>query len=57
MEDPQSSDLLGQRKVRLEKLEELKKLGINPYPAESFREQEVGRKGMLPKSTNPMVLG
>jgi lysyl-tRNA synthetase class 2 len=42
MEDPQSSDLLGQRKVRLEKLEELKKLGINPYPAESFREQEVG---------------
>jgi lysyl-tRNA synthetase class 2 len=42
MEDPQSSDLLGQRKVRLEKLEELKKLGINPYPAESFREQEIG---------------
>jgi lysyl-tRNA synthetase class 2 len=42
MEDPQSSDLLGQRKVRLEKLEELKKLGINPYPAKSFKENSVG---------------
>jgi lysyl-tRNA synthetase, class II len=42
MEDPQSSDLIGQRKVRLEKLEELKKLGINPYPAESFKEDSIG---------------
>jgi lysyl-tRNA synthetase class 2 len=42
MEDPQSSDLLGQRKVRLEKLEEIKKLGINPYPAQSFKEESIG---------------
>jgi lysyl-tRNA synthetase class 2 len=42
MEDPQSSDLLGQRKVRLEKLEELKKLGINPYPAKSYKEKKIG---------------
>ena len=42
MEDPQSSDLLGQRKVRLEKLEELKKLGINPYPAKSYKEESIG---------------
>jgi lysyl-tRNA synthetase class 2 len=42
MEDPQSSDLIGQRKVRLEKLEELKKLGINPYPAKSYRKNEIG---------------
>lgn len=42
MEDPQSSDLLGQRKVRLEKVEELKKLGINPYPAKSYKENSIG---------------
>lgn len=42
MEDPQSSDLIGQRKVRLEKLEELKKLGINPYPAKSYRKDSIG---------------
>jgi lysyl-tRNA synthetase class 2 len=42
MEDPKSSDLLGQRKVRLEKLEELKKLGVNPYPAKSHRKDEIG---------------
>jgi lysyl-tRNA synthetase class 2 len=42
MEDPQSSDLLGQRQVRLEKLEELKKLGVNPYPAKSHRENLIG---------------
>ena len=42
MEDPQSSDLIGQRKVRLEKLDELKKLGINPYPAKSYRKDSIG---------------
>jgi lysyl-tRNA synthetase class 2 len=42
MEDPQSSDLLGQRKVRLEKLEELKKLGVNPYPAKAYKEERIG---------------
>jgi lysyl-tRNA synthetase class 2 len=41
MEDPQSSDLIGQRKVRLEKLEELKKLSINPYPAKSYRKNQI----------------
>jgi lysyl-tRNA synthetase class 2 len=42
MEDPRSSDLIGQRKVRLEKLEELKTLGINPYPAKSYRKDKIG---------------
>ncbi len=43
MEESQRSDLVGQRKVRLEKIEKLKKLGINPYPAKSNREYEIGR--------------
>jgi lysyl-tRNA synthetase class 2 len=38
MEENQRSDLIGQREVRLEKLEELRKLGINPYPAKSYKE-------------------
>ena len=38
MEDTQRSDLLGQREVRLEKLAELKKLGIDPYPAKSYKQ-------------------
>lgn len=42
MEDQQKSDLLGQREVRLEKLEQLKKLGINPYPAKSFKQYPNG---------------
>jgi len=42
MEDPQSSDLIGQRQVRLEKLEELKELGINPYPAKSYKKDSIG---------------
>jgi len=42
MEDQQKSDLLGQREVRLEKLEQLKKLGINPYPAKSFKQYSNG---------------
>jgi len=42
MEDTQRSDLLGQRQVRLDKLAELKKLGVNPYPAKSFRDHSNG---------------
>jgi lysyl-tRNA synthetase, class II len=32
------SNLIGQRKVRLEKLNKIRSLGINPYPAKSFRD-------------------
>lgn len=42
MEDTQRSDLLGQRQVRLDKLAELKKLGINPYPAKSYKDHSNG---------------
>jgi lysyl-tRNA synthetase class II len=42
MEDTQRSDLLGQRQVRLEKLAELKKLVLNPYPAKSYRDHTNG---------------
>jgi lysyl-tRNA synthetase class 2 len=42
MEDSLKSDLIGQRKVRLEKLEKLKELNINPYPAKSNRDITVG---------------
>ena len=38
MEAPQKSDLIAQRKVRLEKVGELKKLGINPYPSKSYKQ-------------------
>ena len=37
MESLQRSDLIGQRKIRLEKIEQLKKKGINPYPSKSFK--------------------
>ena len=43
MDDSQRSDLVGQRKLRLEKVESLKKLGINPYPAKSNREYQIGQ--------------
>lgn len=43
MEDSQRSDLVGQRKLRLEKIEVLKKLGINPFPAKSNREYGIGQ--------------
>src|SRR5258706_6159050 len=33
----ESSDLIGQRKMRLEKVEKLKKMGIDPYPSKSNR--------------------
>lgn len=38
MEEHQKSDLLGQREVRLEKLKQLEKLGINPYPSKSYKQ-------------------
>ncbi len=43
MEDSQKSDLVGQREIRLEKIESLKQLGINPYPAKSNREYTIGK--------------
>lgn len=43
MDDSQKSDLVGQRKLRLEKIEALKQLGINPYPAKSNREYTIGK--------------
>ncbi len=42
MEDSLKSNLIGQRKVRLEKLEKLKSLGINPYPSKSERDIQIG---------------
>lgn len=42
MEDAQRSDLVGQRELRLEKIEQLKKLGINPYPARSNKTNTIG---------------
>ena len=40
MEENLRSDLIGQREVRLEKLKELRKLGINPYPAKSYKQYQ-----------------
>ena len=34
-------DLIGQRQQRLAKVEQLKKMGIDPYPAKSFRNQVI----------------
>ena len=34
----ESSDLIGQRKLRLEKVQKLRDLGIDPYPAKSNKE-------------------
>lgn len=39
----ESSDLVGQRNLRIEKLEKLKKLGINPYPAVSKKDMPNGQ--------------
>lgn len=38
MEENLKSNLVGQREIRLEKLEQLKKLGVNPYPAKSHKQ-------------------
>jgi lysyl-tRNA synthetase, class II len=42
MEDNQRSDLVGQRELRLEKIEKLKQLGINPFPTKSRRTNSIG---------------
>lgn len=42
MEDTQRSDMLGQRQVRLEKLAQLKKLGVEVYPAKSYKQYSNG---------------
>lgn len=42
MGDNLTSDLIGQRQVRLEKLEQLRDLGINPYPARSYKKDSIG---------------
>ncbi len=42
MEENLRSDLVGQRELRLEKIKKLKELGINPYPAKSNKEEEIG---------------
>ena len=40
MEENLKSNLIGQRDIRLEKLNQLKKLGVNPYPAKSHKEYQ-----------------
>ena len=42
MNDSLKSDLEGQRKVRLEKLQKIRELGINPYPSKTNRDIEIG---------------
>jgi len=37
----ESSDLIGQRRLRLEKSTKLRELGIDPYPAKSFRTNSI----------------
>lgn len=40
-ENQQSSDLIGQRNLRIEKINKLRELGIDPYPAKSFRTNSI----------------
>ena len=42
MEEKVTSDLIGQREVRLQKLAKLKELGINPYPSKSYKKDSIG---------------
>src|SRR5687767_10575509 len=37
VKDKETSDLIGQRKIRLEKVKKLRDLGIDPYPAKANR--------------------
>ncbi|HKM19729.1 MAG TPA: lysine--tRNA ligase [Candidatus Dojkabacteria bacterium] len=37
-----TSDLIGQRNVRIEKVKKLRELGIDPYPAKTHREEKIG---------------
>lgn len=41
MEDIKS-DLIGQRDVRLEKIKKLRDLGVDPFPSQSFRKDNIG---------------
>ena len=41
MEDV-TSDLIGQRDVRIEKIKKLKDLGYDPYPGKTYREEKIG---------------
>ncbi len=38
VKDKETSDLIGQRKIRLDKVKTLRELGIDPYPAKSNKE-------------------
>jgi len=40
--EEQRSDLVGQREIRLEKVEQLKKLGVQAYPAKSYKQYNIG---------------
>lgn len=42
MEEKVTSDLIGQREVRLQKLAKLKELGISPYPGKSYKKDSIG---------------
>jgi len=42
MEELQKSNLVGQRELRTEKVKKLKELGIEAYPAKSYREYSIG---------------
>ena len=42
MEELQKSNLVGQRELRIEKVKKLKELGIEAYPAKSYREYSIG---------------
>ena len=42
MENTLKSNLIGQRDIRLEKLKKLQELGINPYPAKCYKEEDIG---------------
>ncbi|MGI6484181.1 MAG: lysine--tRNA ligase [Candidatus Dojkabacteria bacterium] len=42
MEEKVTSDLIGQREVRLQKLAKLKEIGINPYPSKSYKKDSIG---------------
>ena len=42
MEEKVTSDLVGQRDLRIQKLQQLLKLGINPYPSKSSEKNGKG---------------
>ncbi|MHC1716448.1 MAG: lysine--tRNA ligase [Candidatus Dojkabacteria bacterium] len=42
MEENLKSNMIGQREIRLEKLKQIKELGINPYPSKANKEYQNG---------------